>query len=26
MSPPGLLQLSWRPYRFVLPRRLITSR
>ena len=26
MSSPGLLQLSWRPYRFVLPRRLITSR
>jgi O-succinylbenzoate synthase len=26
MSAPGLLQLSWRPYRFVLPRRLITSR
>jgi O-succinylbenzoate synthase len=26
MSPPGLLELSWRPYRFVLPRRLITSR
>jgi O-succinylbenzoate synthase len=25
MSAPGLLQLSWRPYRFVLPRRLITS-
>ena len=26
MSEAGLLQLSWRPYRFVLPRRLITSR
>jgi O-succinylbenzoate synthase len=26
MSAPGLLHLSWRPYRFVLPRRLITSR
>jgi O-succinylbenzoate synthase len=26
MSAEGLLQLSWRPYRFVLPRRLITSR
>jgi O-succinylbenzoate synthase len=26
MSSPGLLQLSWRPYRFVLPRCLITSR
>jgi O-succinylbenzoate synthase len=26
MSSPGLLHLSWRPYRFVLPRRLITSR
>ena len=26
MSAPGLLQLSWRPYRFVLPHRLITSR
>lgn len=26
MSAEGLLQLSWRPYRFVLPRSLITSR
>lgn len=26
MSAPGLLQLSWRPYRFALPRALITSR
>ena len=26
MSVRGLLQLSWRPYRFDLPRRLITSR
>lgn len=26
MSAMGLLQLSWRPYRFALPRRLITSR
>lgn len=26
MRAEGLLQLSWRPYRFVLPRRLITSR
>ena len=26
MSAPGLLQLSWRPYRFALPRELITSR
>jgi O-succinylbenzoate synthase len=26
MTAPGLLQLRWRPYRFVLPRRLITSR
>jgi O-succinylbenzoate synthase len=26
MTAPGLLQLSWRPYRFDLPRRLITSR
>jgi len=26
MSGQGLLQLSWRPYRFDLPRRLITSR
>ncbi len=26
MSAQGLLQLSWRPYRFVLPRSLITSR
>ena len=26
MSVQGLLQLSWRPYRFDLPRRLITSR
>lgn len=26
MSGSGLLQLSWRPYGFVLPRRLITSR
>ena len=26
MSEQGLLQLHWRPYRFALPRRLITSR